>query len=101
MVRRDTDGTVVLVRGDAEVASWPCAGRGRPDLSTIDALARLQLLARRLGFSIVVRDASPALAELVELSGLAGVLPLEVSGQAEFGEQVGVEEVVHPGDPVA
>jgi hypothetical protein len=48
----------------------------RPDLSLIDALARLQLTARRHGKSIKVRNACVAARELLTLLGLADVLPL-------------------------
>ena len=74
------------------------AGEGRPDLATVDALAQLQLAARRLGVSIEVREMCGELAELVELVGLRR----ELSGEAERREEVAdVEEAVEPGDPVA
>ena len=47
-----------------------------PDMVAVDALARLALLARRSGGSLVVRGASGALEDLVRFSGLCGVLPL-------------------------
>ncbi len=65
---------VVVVRGDAEVASWPLAGWGRPDLSVVDELARWQLTARRLGCSIRLRGACVELLELLELVGLGDVV---------------------------
>ncbi len=90
---------MVLVCGPDEVASWPLTGHGRPDLSAVDALARLQLAARRLGCSIRLRDTCVELAGLLDLAGLSGCL--EVGGEPEGSEQVGVEEVVMPDDPVA
>ena len=45
-----------------------------PDAVTVDALARLQLAARRHGCQVRLRNASPALLELVELMGLTDVL---------------------------
>jgi|RhiMethySRZTD1v2_1073278.scaffolds.fasta_scaffold1731620_1 ABC-type transporter Mla MlaB component len=45
-----------------------------PDAVTVDALARLQLAARRHGCQVILRNASPALLDLVELMGLADVL---------------------------
>jgi anti-anti-sigma regulatory factor len=69
-----------------------------PGLGLVDALARLKLVARRLGCSMRVCDSSVELAELLDLVGLN--LDLEVVGEAEGGEQVGVEEAVEPGDPV-
>ena len=93
---------VVLVLGDAEVASWPLPGCGALDLGVVDDLARLQLAARRLGCSIRVRHAGSALAGLIDLAGLGEVLDLrQVGGQAEGGEEGGVEEVVMPHDPIS
>jgi STAS domain len=78
------------------------------DLATVDALARLQLAARRLGTRLELRDAPRELRELLDLAGLADVvrcpepLPVEVGGQAEQREEPrGVEEEADPGDPVA
>lgn len=74
----------------------------RADLALVDALARLHLVARRLGGGLEVRGAGPDLRALIELAGLADVLlPVEAGGEAEGGEQVRVEEVVEPGDPLA
>ena len=42
---------------------------------TVDVLARLQLAARRSGRSIVLRNASAELLDLVAFMGLADVLP--------------------------
>jgi anti-anti-sigma regulatory factor len=47
-----------------------------PDADTVDALARLQLTARRLGRQIRLRHASRELKELLVLMGLCDVLPL-------------------------
>ena len=107
MLPGDTAAIVVLVRGDAEVASWALVTRGRPDVSVADELARLQLAARRLGCSILLRDPCGELLELLELVGLADVvtdvggLRLEARREPEGGEEAGVEEVVVPDDPVA
>jgi ABC-type transporter Mla MlaB component len=46
-----------------------------PDAVTVDALARLQLAARRVGCQVRLRNASPELRELVVFMGLADVLP--------------------------
>jgi ABC-type transporter Mla MlaB component len=46
----------------------------RPDFAAVDALARLQLYARRRGCSIALRTAPAELLELVELTGLRDVL---------------------------
>jgi hypothetical protein len=45
-----------------------------PDAITLEALARLQLAARRLGCQVRLRHASPALLDLVAFAGLADVL---------------------------
>ncbi len=64
-----------------------------PDVHALDALARLQLAARRLGMEVRLRHASRELQELVAFAGLRDVLRVDASGQAEQGEErVGVEE---------
>jgi hypothetical protein len=45
-----------------------------PDAVTVDALARLELIARRLGREFRLRHASHELLELVAFMGLANVL---------------------------
>jgi hypothetical protein len=102
-----TGTTVALLEGGAEVARWLLDdGSGPPDLSTVNHLALLELAARRLGWSIRIRNPSPRLLELLDLTGLgravhtpAGLLVVEMGGQPEGGEQGGVEEVVVPDDP--
>jgi hypothetical protein len=97
---------VVLVCGGREVAGWSLEGRERPGLAVVDELARLQLAARRVGCEIRVWNACPELCELLDLAGLAGVITgvcgsvVQVRGEAEGGEQVGVDEGVEPGDAV-
>ncbi len=94
---------VVLLGGGIEVVVGRVAG-GRPDLAVVEALARLQLEARRRGCSICVRDPSRELCELLDLVGLSGLvarswdLGLDVGRQAECGEELGIEEAVKPGD---
>lgn len=73
------------------------------DLALIDGLARLHLLAGRLGWSLCVRNPHHDLCELLELVGLSGVVAtegsdLEPRGEAEGCEQLGVQEVVPRGD---
>jgi hypothetical protein len=54
----------------------PCDVRGaEPDAATVDALARLQLAARRCGCEIRLVHASSELLRLVAFMGLAEVLP--------------------------
>jgi ABC-type transporter Mla MlaB component len=83
-------------------------GAMKPDAVTVEALARLQLTARRLGRRIRFEDAPPELQRLLGLMGLDEVLPcgaasgVEPSGQAEEREQArGVQEEGDPGDPAA
>jgi ABC-type transporter Mla MlaB component len=46
-----------------------------PDAVTVDALARLQVAARRNGCQVRLRNASSELIELVAFMGLTDVLP--------------------------
>jgi anti-anti-sigma regulatory factor len=52
-------------------------GIAEPDAVTVEALARMQLTARQLGGAIVLRNPCADLALLLDLCGLAVVLPLE------------------------
>jgi len=52
-----------------------CVDDCSPDAVTVDALARLQLAARRCGCRILLRGATPQLLELVGFMGLANVFP--------------------------
>jgi len=66
-----------------------CECTGVPaDARTVDALARLQLAARRFDARVVLRGASSELAELVELLGLDDVLVAE-SGTTPRAEPEG------------
>ena len=103
MLRRDGLATVLLVRGDVELSRWTLTAGGGADLTVVDALARVQLAARRLGCAIRVCDADADLVRLLVLAGVAEVVGLagEMVRQAEDGEELGPEEVVVPDDPVA
>jgi ABC-type transporter Mla MlaB component len=50
-------------------------GAARSDAVTVDALAQLQLLAKRRGCQVRLRRCSPELRDLVAFMGLANVLP--------------------------
>ena len=81
ITRADLPGLCVRVcalleRSDAGVAVCDVSGV-EPDAVTVDALARLQLTAKRLGCRMRLRDASAELLELVAFMGLADVLPEE------------------------
>jgi len=80
------------------VVTCDVAAVARPDVATVEALARLRLTAGRHGRRLVVRGAGPVLLDLVRLVGLTDLL--EVSGQSEEREQArSVEEVVDGRDP--
>ncbi|CAL9442012.1 STAS domain-containing protein [Streptomyces sp. enrichment culture] len=82
--------------GGCGVVVCDVAGLGPPGLAAVNLLARLQLLARRTGGRIRLRDPDPALRALLDLVGLS----FEVEGQPEQREPpLGVEEAVEPGDP--
>ncbi len=81
---------------------------GTPDDGTIEALARVQLTARRLGRDVRFRGAGAALREALELLGLRDVLDVgpasgvQTRRQAEQREQaLGIQEEADPGDPAA
>lgn len=84
---------------DCDVSALTCA-----DERALEALARLQLTARRLGTSIRLLNARRELVDLLALLGLSDVLPvvassgIEVDGQAEQREEVRIDEEVDPGD---
>ncbi|GAA4442078.1 STAS domain-containing protein [Phytohabitans houttuyneae] len=76
-----------------------------PDAGTIDVLARLQLMARRLGCGIRLYGVHPRLRDLLLLTGLSEVLPVlsvelvEAGREAEEREDaLDVQERVDPGD---
>lgn len=78
------------------------------DAATVEALARLQLTAQRLGRRLHLRRASAELRELVELVGLRETLPCEDALAVEPGrepeereERLGIEEGVEADDPTA
>jgi ABC-type transporter Mla MlaB component len=77
------------------------------DIGCVDALARLQLGARRHGSRIRLVGPCPRLLELLALVGLEELLPADdgssgdLHREAEHGEEpVDVEVGVDPGDPV-
>lgn len=64
----------ILTSAPAGVAFCDVAGVA-PDAVTVDALARLQLAARRTGCRVRLRNASAELLELAAFMGLEDVLP--------------------------
>ena len=94
--------TALVVAAQKEDGSETVLGRldaGDPDIALVDALMRLQLAARRQGWRVRVRGAPADLCGLLELVGLARVVGVEAPRQPELREQLGVQEVVQPGDP--
>jgi hypothetical protein len=81
---------VVVGPAGARLVEYQLCGSGPPDLSSVEAVARLALLLGRLGGRLVIEDVSREMAELLWLAAL----PVEVKGQAEGGkEPLGVQEV--------
>ena len=68
---------VLLDGSGADLVVCDLGGVGAADVATVDALARLQLAARRVGRRIRVRHASAELQELLALTGLGNVLGVE------------------------
>ena len=70
-------------------------------LANVEALARLQLAARRMGLDLRLHVVSRELRDLIQLAGLTQVLGVEPRGQPEEREQrVGVEEEGELGDAI-
>jgi hypothetical protein len=89
----------VLTRNDAEIT----LGRLRCewlDLGVVDAIARLHVVAKRLGCSLQLRDASDELLGLLYLAGLDDLFG-QPRRQSERCEELGFEEVVDLDDPTA
>jgi ABC-type transporter Mla MlaB component len=109
-VPRLCDRVRVLLEGtDAELVVCDVGAVVHPNVCTVDALARLQLMARRLGRQVRLRHASSELQELLTFVGLSDVLPLSAglplgrrSWQTEEREQSRrVQEGVESDDPPA
>lgn len=65
LIERAGAGRVVCDVGDL----------AQPDAVAVDALARLQLTARRCGLDVLLSRPSPRLIELLTMMGLRDVLP--------------------------
>ena len=97
-----------LLEGDpVDVVVCDVGALADPDVGTVDALARLQLTSRRHGCRVRLLHASVELRELLDLTGLAGVLPClpesagEAVGQSEEREEpLRIEEERDAADPV-
>ena len=69
------DRVCVLLGGSGASVAFCDVSGVEPDAVTVDALARLQLAARRTGCQVRLRSASDELLELVDFIGLTDVLP--------------------------
>ncbi len=67
------------------------------DAVTVDALARLQLVARRSGRELRIRNASVALLDLIEFMGLQGVLQVEATTRAAAVDRTAERPDRYPG----
>jgi ABC-type transporter Mla MlaB component len=103
---------VVVDSGESAFVTCDVSACTDVDESTLDVLARLQLVARRLGTSVQLRNAGARLLDLLALVGLSEVVPatappapiqlrVEAHGQTEEGEQVLVDEEVEGDEPPA
>ncbi len=101
---------VIVGSGDAAIVRCDVGACDDIDEVTLDVLARLQLVARRLGTSVQLHNAGARLLDLLALVGLSDVLPaseteavgglrLDADRQAEQREQVLVDEEVEGRDP--
>ena len=78
------------------------AGALPPDAAAVEALARLQLGARRAGMEVRLSGVTPELRHLLAFCGLSDVLGVEPEGQPEEREdRLGLEEERHLGDAPA
>ena len=90
----------VLADHPSQIVTFDVADLANSDGVAVDALARLQLVARRHGRSIRLRNANDVLRDLLVLSGLAGgALVFEPHGQAEEREELRIEKTVDGGHP--
>ena len=76
-----------------------------PDARALDAIARLQLIARRAGIPVGLYDPPAILVDLLALTGLSDAIPtgsvVERDRQVEQRKQAGIDEEVHPRDAIA
>jgi ABC-type transporter Mla MlaB component len=95
--------SVLLATGEVDSIVCDVGALARVDAVAVDALARLQLTARRLDCRIWLRGVSGELRELLAFVGLSEALPELLVGpqrQAEEREERGsVEERVEADDP--
>ena len=66
----------LLEPSESAVITCDVGGLTDPDAAMMDALARLQLTARRLGCEVRLRNASDELHDLLALAGLCDIIGL-------------------------
>jgi ABC-type transporter Mla MlaB component len=94
----------LLERSSAAQVVCDVSAVREPDATALEALARLQLTAARLGFSMRLLHPCRRLQDVLDLAGLGEVLPvsselrLEASGEPEHWEMLRADEVVDRGD---
>lgn len=79
-----------------------CAVDGvtRPDVATVEALARLRLTARRHGRQLTVGGAGPELIRLIDLLGLTDLLDPPGPGESSnLGDSSDPSDPSGPGEP--
>jgi ABC-type transporter Mla MlaB component len=98
----------LLESGDADRLICDVGALADPDAVAIDALARLQLTARRVGSQIGLRNASRELRDLLDFAGLSEMIPLSAGSRIDARRQAeqreegrGVQEEGDPADPIA
>jgi hypothetical protein len=106
---------VVFEGSEGVDLSLALLGEDMPDISVVDALARLQVVCRRSGVRVRLEETCPMLKELLDLAGLGGVVGLggedglgaedglggEMVGEPErLEESFGIEERMDPRDAV-
>jgi hypothetical protein len=84
MAEREIWCRVRLVnQGGTELGRYSFEGYGEPDLTAVDIIARLSLVAGRQEAALVLEEVSDAMSLLLHLAGLS----VQVEGQAEGREE--------------
>lgn len=79
-----------LDASDTPVVVCDVGALGDPDAVVLDALVRMQLTARRAGGDVLLRNARGRLFELLALTGLCAVLPVDAAtGRGEAADRTG------------
>ena len=73
----------LVAPGGGEAGRYSLEGYGDPDLTAVDVVARLGLLAARQGQHLVLEEISEAMARLLDLSGLGVDVEREPEGREQ------------------